>query len=118
MREIAMLTASVAATIAFSPAQAYDCSPATFAHAKPQMALFFGSGALAKDPNPTDFVGLSVLVDDTLWARMNFPAKKQFADQLVCAIAGVGKGLTELHFKSLSTGRLLGIWKADALTIP
>jgi hypothetical protein len=118
MRQIAVLTTCVAATIASASAQAYDCSPATFAHAQPQMALLFGSGALAKDPNPTDFIGLSILVDDALWARMNFPAKKQFADQLVCAIAGARKGLTELHFKSLSTGRLLGIWKADALTIP
>jgi hypothetical protein len=104
--------------MASASAEAYDCSPAIFANAQPQMALFFGSGALVKDPNPTNFIGLSVLVDDTLWAGKNFPAKKQFADQLVCAIAGVGKGLTELRFKSLSTGRLLGIWRADALTIP
>lgn len=82
------------------------------------MSAMFNIRALARDPDRADFIGVSVLVDDIVWRQMNFPAKKNFADKLVCAIAGEGKGLTELRLRSLSTGRILGDWKADHLDIP
>jgi hypothetical protein len=61
------------------------------------MELAFGLGILQNDPNH----GVAVLINDSYWSQMTFPQKTRFAEQLVCATAGVDKGLSGLKFKSL-----------------
>jgi hypothetical protein len=114
MRALTFATVLVAAA-GTAPALAYDCSDKTHRVAKAKMELAFGLGILQNDPNH----GLAVLIDDSYWTRMTFPQKTQFAEQLVCAIAGVGKGLTGITLKSLMTGKTVGEWSPlSGLTVP
>jgi hypothetical protein len=39
-----------------------------------------------------------------LWERMTYVEKTDFAEALVCATAGVGKGILKLHLRSEMTG--------------
>ena len=93
------------------PAAAYDCSQATFNKAKAEATKMFGSGILSKDE------GLSVLVLDSFWNMIDYPTKKLMAEHLVCAIAGPGKGLSSLTFRSRRTGKIIAEWEIYKLDI-
>jgi len=96
-------------------AQAYDCSEKAYQHAHAKIVLAFGTGVLQNDPSG----GVSVLVADGYWRGLTFPEKVRFAEEIVCATAGVGKGLSGLSLKSLSTGKVIGEWGPfRGLTVP
>jgi hypothetical protein len=42
-----------------------------------------------------------------LWERMTYVEKTDFAEALVCATAGVGKGILKLHLRSEMTGKVI-----------
>ena len=112
---VALFGAIALTTLATSRAQAYDCSEKTYQHAHGKIILAFGTGVLQNDPGG----GVSVLVSDDYWRRMTFPDKTRFAEEIVCATAGVGKGLSGLTLKSLSTGKVIGEWGPfGGLTVP
>lgn len=95
--------------------QAYDCSEKTYQHAHAKIILAFGTGVLQNDPGG----GVSVLVADGYWRRMTFPEKTRFAEEIVCATAGTGKGLSGLTLKSLSSGKVVGEWgPIGGLSVP
>lgn len=94
-------------------AQQYDCSAETYRQARPKVESLFGSGILRKDPRNA----ATVFVLDKYWTQLTAPEKTRFAERLVCAIAGVGKGLSALTVKSLMTGQILGEWAAGSLSV-
>jgi hypothetical protein len=53
-----------------------------------------------------------------LWERMTYVEKTDFAEALVCATAGVGKGILKLHLRSEMTGKVIGNWNINRLTVP
>lgn len=94
-----------------SQAAAYDCSPQTYALVYPQMDSLFHSGILQKGQ------GISVMVNEDFWRQMPFNEKQAFSDRLVCAIAGSGKGLSLLTFRSNMTGNPIGEWSFGTLKV-
>ena len=112
LRATVALIALIAGT---APAVAFDCNAANHAAAYAKMDRAFKSGRLQTSPGGG---GLAVLVADGLWHSMNYPQKQRFAEELTCAVAGVGKGITEMRFKSLQTGKTIGEWKLTTLNIP
>lgn len=102
-------------SVAVSPALAYDCSKNTHKAAYSRIDTAFRTGILARDPRGG---ATSVLVADDYWNRMTYPQKIQFAEDLVCAVAGVDKALVGMTFKSLMTGKTLGEWSPGKLKIP
>jgi hypothetical protein len=115
MRKTARL-ALVAGLVLFSGqvgAQQYDCSAETYHQARPKVESLFGSGILRNDPKNQS----TVLVLDKYWTQLTAPEKARFAERLVCAIAGVGKGLPALTLKSLMSGKVLGEWAAGGLSV-
>ncbi len=94
---------------------AFDCDTANHKAAFAKMDTAFKTGLLQTAPGGG---GLTVLVADALWYGMNYPQKQRFAEELTCAIAGAGKGITEMRFKSLQTGKTIGEWKLTTLNIP
>lgn len=93
-------------------ARAYDCSEATYQAARGRMTLAFGTGVLKNDK------GTSVFISERYWRGLSFAEKQAFADQLVCAVAGVGKGLASMTFRSDMTGNPVGEWSWGTLTVP
>lgn len=104
MRFLAMC--GLALALGTGEARAYDCSTKTYQEAHTKIVLAFGTGILQNDPGG----GVSVLVADGYWQRLTFPQKVHLAEQIVCATAGVDKGLSGLTLKSLSTGKVIGEW--------
>jgi hypothetical protein len=89
-----------------SQSRGYDCSEKTYQYAHTKITLAFGTGILQNDPGG----GVSVLVAESYWRRLTFREKTRFAEEIVCATAGAGKGLSGLTLKSLSTGNVIGEW--------
>jgi hypothetical protein len=104
----------LAAALWSGSALAYDCSQETYSRAKTKMELLFGTGVLQ---NYKGGGGLAVLVSDRYWNAMTFPQKQLFADELVCAVAGVRKGLMKLSFRSLMSGKVLAEWSLGKLEV-
>jgi hypothetical protein len=98
-----------------SRSRGYDCSEKAYKYAHTKIMLAFGTGILQNDPGG----GVSVLVAEDYWRRLTFPEKTGFAEKIVCATAGAGKGLSGLTLKSLSTGKVAGEWGPFAgLSVP
>jgi hypothetical protein len=114
LRIVAIAAAALGVLSGPATAQSYDCSEPTYQRVRPKIVVLFGAGILQNDPNG----GVSVLVADRYWSSLTFPQKKDFADALVCAIAGAHKGLSGLTLKSLQSGKVIGEWAAATLTIP
>jgi hypothetical protein len=49
---------------------------------------------------------------------MTYVEKIDFTEALVCAWAGVGKGILKLHLRSDMTGKVIGNWSINQLTVP
>lgn len=75
------------------------------------MDLAFKLGILRNDS------GAGVFISEAFWSQMSFSQKQAFADNLVCATAGVGRGLYRIRFRSDMTGKELGEWKTGILTV-
>jgi hypothetical protein len=61
--------------------------------------------------------GMAVFISEGLWRRMSFAEKLEFTYALNCAVAGVGKGLGSLRFRSDMTGHTIGEWNMGTLTV-
>jgi hypothetical protein len=108
------LTVLVAAVNAASAAHALECTAPEYDRARSRIQLLFGMGILQNLPDH----GLGVYVNDAYWARMTFPQKQNFAEELACAAAGVGKSLSMMTYKSLASGKVIGDWSLGTLTVP
>jgi len=95
-------------------AEAYDCSQSRYDSAHKRMDLAFRTGVLSNDPRPP----LSVFISERFWTSITFQQKQEFADALVCAVAGPGKGLSNLNLRSDMTGKIIGDWSWGKLTVP
>jgi hypothetical protein len=83
------------------------------------MAAATKEGTLKPDPESgLDGITLSIFVSEAVWGRMTFIEKVDFVESLVCAWAGVGKGLLVLHLRSEMTGQAIGEWRLNRLTVP
>jgi hypothetical protein len=49
---------------------------------------------------------------------MTYVEKIEFTEALVCAWAGVGKGILKLQLRSDMTGKVIGKWDINRLTVP
>jgi hypothetical protein len=77
------------------------------------------AGILRVDPDSgRDGITLSVYVSEKYWEGMTFIEKSDFTEALVCAWAGVGKGILKLHLRSEMTGKVIGKWDINRLTVP
>jgi hypothetical protein len=76
-------------------------------------------GILRADPDSgSDGITLSVYVSEKFWEGMTFIEKSAFTKALVCTGAGVGKGILKLHLRSDMTGKVIGKWDINRLTVP
>ena len=83
------------------------------------MAAASKEGILKPDPESgLDGITLSAFVSDAAWGRMTYIEKVDFVESLVCAWAGVGKGILVLHLRSEMTGQAIGEWRLNRLTVP
>jgi len=80
-----------------------------------QMELAFGTGILKNDEKGS---GLSVFVSEIYWNQMTFEQKTRFVEAFDCAVAGVGKSIAEMKFRSDRTGKTIGEWSWGTLTVP
>jgi hypothetical protein len=49
---------------------------------------------------------------------MTYVEKIDFTESLVCAWAGVSKGILKLQLRSDMTGKVIGNWSINQLTVP
>jgi len=63
-------------------------------------------------------VALSAFVSEAAWVRMTFAEKVDFTESLVCAWAGVDKGILVLNLRSDMTGHVIGEWRVNRLIVP
>jgi hypothetical protein len=76
-------------------------------------------GILKADPDSgRQGIALSVFVSEAVWVRMTFAEKVDFTESLVCAWAGVDKGILVLNLRSDMTGHVIGEWRVNRLTVP
>jgi hypothetical protein len=76
-------------------------------------------GILKADPESGRHgIALSAFVSEAAWVRMRFAEKVDFAESLVCAWAGVDKGILVLNLRSDMTGHVIGEWRVNRLTVP
>jgi hypothetical protein len=76
-------------------------------------------GILRADPDSgSDGITLSVYVSEKFWEGMTYVEKIDFTESLVCAWAGVGKGILKLQLRSDMTGKVIGKWDINRLTVP
>lgn len=96
-------------------AAAYDCSSTKHKEARERIVFAIESGIIQPIPGGGS---RAILLNDVFWSRLTFPQKQIFADELVCAAAGEGKGLRSIQIRSLMTGKPLGDWNMGTLTLP
>jgi len=76
-------------------------------------------GILRADPESGRHgIALSAFVSEAAWVRMTFAEKVDFAESLVCAWAGVDKGILVLNLRSDMTGHVIGEWRVNRLIVP
>ena len=98
---------------------AKECTVEQHEADRARMAAATKDGMLKADPESgLDGISLSVFVSDAAWERMAFLEKRDFAESLICAWAGVGKGILVLHLRSERTGQVIGEWRLNRLTVP
>jgi len=105
---------AIFAAISCTPALAYDCTPTLYGSAKLQITALFATGVLEN----SSYNGANILIDDRFWRNMPFKEKEAFAERLICAAAGPGKGFSVLTIRSRMTGKPVGEWNMGTLSIP
>lgn len=58
-----------------------------------------------------------VVVDELTWNSIDFATKSGLAATFECAVAGEGKALTKVQFRSNLTNKTLGEWSYGRLTV-
>jgi hypothetical protein len=114
-----LLLALAIAAFATDASVAKECTPQQQELDRARMVAATKDGNLKADPESgRDGITLSVFVSEAFWGRMPFLEKVDFAESLVCAWAGVGKGILVLHLRSEMSGQVTGEWRLNRLTVP
>jgi len=106
----------------FLLAVALSCATATCVHAREctaeqykvdrlKMEIAFGAGLVRPDTLS------SVFISEKLWNGLTYAQKVDFVESLSCAVAGVGKAVSEMTFRSDMTGKVIGEWSWGGLTV-
>ena len=102
-----------------SASAAKNCTVEQYEADRARMVTATKDGLLRADPESGRHgVALSVFVSETAWVRMTFAEKVDFAESLVCAWAGVDKGILVLNLRSDMTGHVIGEWRVNRLIVP
>lgn len=59
----------------------------------------------------------SVMVDEAMWAGIDFATKTGLAATVECAALGHDQVFAEMHIIGNMTGKVLGVWKHGKLTV-
>jgi len=114
-----LFLALVFAALPSAATVAKECTVEQHEADRARMVAATKDGILKADPESgRDGIALSVFVSDAAWGRMTFLEKVDFAESLICATAGVGKGILVLHLRSEMTGQVIGEWRLNRLTVP
>jgi hypothetical protein len=98
---------------------AKECTAEQHDADRTRMTAATKAGILRPDPDSGgDGITLSVYVSEKFWEGMTYVEKIDFTEALVCAWAGVGKGILKLHLRSDMTGKVIGNWSINQLTVP
>jgi len=117
MRSLFVALVFVVLSAAATPAK--ECTVGKYEADKEDMMAATKAGTLKADPaSGSDGITLSVFISEAFWYRKTFLEKIDFAESLVCATAGVGKGILVLHLRSDMTGEVIGEWRINHLTVP
>ena len=117
MRSLFLALAFVVLSAAATPAK--ECAVGQYETDKERMIAATKAGTLKADPaSGRDGLAPSVFISEAFWYRMTFLEKVDFAELLVCATAGVGRGILVLHLRSDMTGEVIGEWRINQLTVP
>jgi hypothetical protein len=117
MRSLFFALAFVAVPLAEVAAK--ECTAEQYDADRTRMTAATDAGILRPDPDSgRDGITLSVYVSESFWERLTFVEKVDFTESLVCAWAGVGKGVLKLHLRSEMTGKVIGKWDINRLTVP
>lgn len=108
---VILTTVLVAASVR---CHARDCTASQHKTDKARMEAAFGAGILKndKDAHP------GVFISENYWRRLTFAETIEFTETLSCAVAGVGKALSDMRFRSDMTGKVVGVWSWGTLTVP
>src|SRR5262245_10593486 len=114
-----LFLALVFAVLPVAATVAKECTPEQHKADQKRMVAATKDGILKADPESArDGITLSVFVSESSWGRMTFLEKIDFAEALICAWAGVGKGILVLNLRSEMTGQVIGEWRLNRLTVP
>jgi hypothetical protein len=114
-----LLFAFVFAALPTAVTVAKECTVEQHEADRARMAAASKQGILKPDPESgLDGITLSAFVSDAAWAGMSYIEKLDFVESLICAWAGVGKGILVLHLRSEMTGQAIGEWRLNRLTVP
>jgi hypothetical protein len=98
---------------------AKKCTVAQHEADRARMVTATKEGILKADPESGRHgIALSAFVSEAAWVRMTFAEKVDFTESLVCAWAGVDKGILVLNLRSDMTGHVIGEWRVNRLTVP
>ena len=98
---------------------AKKCTVEQYEADRARMVTATKDGILKADPESGRHgIALSAFVSEAAWVRMTFAEKVDFAESLVCAWAGVDKGILVLNLRSDMTGHVIGEWRVNRLTVP
>ena len=99
---------------AVAPAQDYQCDQE---QARLEIQRLTDAGTIVSVDRFPPYV--TVVVEERGWSRSSFEAKKVIAQQVDCAIAGVGSTmLRTVIFRSNRDTRVLGAYSRNELKIP
>jgi hypothetical protein len=114
-----LLLALVFVALPSAATVAKECTVEQHEADRERMAAATRAGKLKADPESgRDGITLSIFVSEAFWGGMTFLKKVDFAESLICAWAGVGKGILVLHLRSEMTGQVIGEWRLNRLTVP
>jgi hypothetical protein len=117
MRSLFFALAFVAVPVAAVATK--ECTDQQYHADRTRMIEATEAGILRADPESgRDGITLSVFVSESFWERLTFVEKADFTESLVCAWAGAGKGILKLHLRSEMTGKVIGKWDINRLTVP
>jgi len=111
-RVISFWLATAVVIASWETSEARDCTEAQYKIDYPKIELAFGIGILRNDK------GGDVFISEGYWTSLTFAQKVDFAESLSCAVAGVGKAIATITFRSDMTGKTIGEWHWGDLTVP